>query len=295
MRADLLMLLAAMIWGCSFVAQRESLSTMGPIFYNGVRFLLGAVVVAGYTLWRTRSVARTPQASQQLRASRAGAWAAGSLLGGLVAVSICAQQIGLRYTQVANAGFITAMYVVIVPWLSILRGQRVRLVTGLGAASAAVGLYYLSGERWSLSYGDALELFGACVSSVQLICIGAWTQTYEPVRLALIQCIVCGLLCLGVACFVEPIHWQEIERSALTLFVGGALSVGIANTIQMIAQRDAQPSHAAIIFSTEGVFAALAAWIVLGQTLTPHAIGGCALVVLGCVLCQLMPARARAA
>ena len=284
LRANLLMLTGALIWGCSFVAQRLSLGTIGPFLFTGTRFLLGALVISSISLWF-----KPPPG-----AARRGAhpWRAGSVLGALVAVSICAQQIGLRYTKVANAGFISSMYVVIVPLLSLLLGQRVRLGTALGAALAALGLYYLSGEQWSLSYGDALELFGAAVISVQLLLIGKFTQKHDPLRLAVIQCIVCGVLCLSAAAVLETIRLEDIEHSLFTLFYGGAISVGVGYAIQVIAQRDAVPAHAAIIFSMEGVFAALAAWVVIGETLSWHAIVGCGLVVAGCMLSQLMPARA---
>lgn len=284
-RADLLMLLAALIWGCSFVAQRLSLATIGPFMYNGVRFLLGALVVAVFSPWLKRA-ARAP-----LPARTSMPWGPGILLGLLVAISLGAQQVGLRYTKVANAGFISSMYVVIVPVLSLLGGQRLRVGIVLGALCAAVGLYYLSGEHLTLTYGDGLELFGAAAISLQLMLLGTLTQRHEPLSLALIQNIVCGVASLAVACAIETIHLADIQRSAFTIFYGGALSVGVGYTIQAIAQKDAVPAHAAIIFSMEGVFAALAAWIIIGETLSWHAIGGCALVVLGCVLSQLVPGR----
>jgi drug/metabolite transporter (DMT)-like permease len=277
------MLICALVWGCSFVAQRLSLATIGPYLFTGTRFLLGALVISGISLWLKPS-------SNTVRDRRCP-WFAGCVLGTLVAVSILAQQIGMRYTKVANAGFISSMYVVIVPLLSVVLGQRIRLGTALGAGCAAVGLYYLSGENWSLSHGDALELFGAAVISVQLLLISAYTQKYDPLRLAVIQCVVCGVLCLGAATVMETIRLQDLARSAFTLFYGGAISVGVGYAIQMTAQRDAVPAHAAIIFSMEGVFAALAAWALIGETLSWHAIGGCALVVVGCVVSQLMPAR----
>jgi drug/metabolite transporter (DMT)-like permease len=283
LRADLLMLLCALIWGCSFVAQRLSLATIGPFLFTAVRFLLGALVISLISLWLKPTATRSRPPGYP--------WRAGAVLGALVAVSILAQQVGMRYTKVANAGFISSMYVVIVPLLSVFMGQRVRLGTALGAACAAVGLYYLSGEHWKLSYGDGLELFGAAVISAQLLLISAYIQKHDPLRLAIVQCLVCGLLCLGAASVVETIRLQDLQRSVYTLLYGGAVSVGIGYAIQMLAQREALTSHAAIIFSMEGVFAALAAWILIGETLSWHAIGGCALVAAGCLFSQLMPAR----
>ena len=291
LRADLLMLLAALIWGCSFVAQRLSLATIGPFFFTGIRFLLGALVVAALSHWL--KAAETTPAGDVPASRQRWPWGAGSVLGVVVAISICAQQIGLAYTKVANAGFISSMYVILVPILSLVTGQRLRWGIVAGALCATVGLYYLSGEHLKLSYGDGLELFGAAAISVQLMVLGSATQRYDPLRLALVQNTVCALACLSVAVFVETITLSDIRHSAIPILYCGALSVGVGYAIQAIAQKDAVPAHAAIIFSMEGVFSALAAWIIIGETLSLHAIWGCALVVAGCVLSQVGPLRRR--
>lgn len=291
LRADLLMLLAALIWGCSFVAQRLSLATIGPFFFTGIRFLLGALVVALLSHWLKAAGTTAPGAAAWSR--QRWPWGPGIVLGVAVAISISAQQLGLAYTKVANAGFISTMYVVIVPILSLVTGQRLRWGIVAGALCAMVGLYYLSGEHLRLGFGDGLELFGAAAISVQLMVLGSATQRHDPLRLALVQNTVCALVCLSVAAFIEPISFRDIQHSAFAIFYSGALSVGVGYAIQAVAQKDAQPAHAAIIFSMEGVFSALAAWIIIGETLSLHAIWGCALVVAGCVLSQLTPLRRR--
>lgn len=287
MRADVLMLLTALIWGGSFVAQRLSLDTIGPFLFNAVRFLLGALVVAALSRWLRSPQARTTRGRAPLP------WAPGILLGVLIAVSIGAQQLGLLYTKVANAGFISAMYVVIVPLLTLLGGRRLRPGIVLGALCAALGLYYLGGRHLTLGYGDGLELLGATAAAVQVLLIGSLTQKHDPLRLVLIQNLVCGVVSLAAAYALETIRLADIQHSALTIFYGGAVSVGIGYALQAIAQKDAVPAHAAVIFSLEGVFAAVAAWIVIGETLSAAALGGCALVLTGCVLSQL-PGRASA-
>ena len=290
LRADLLMLLAALIWGCSFVAQRLSLATIGPFFFTGIRFLLGALVVAGLSHWlkATDTTVRGDAAPRQR-----WPWGPGIVLGVVVAISISAQQVGLAYTKVANAGFISSMYVIIVPILSLVTGQRLRWGIVAGALCATAGLYYLSGEHLTLGYGDGLELFGAAAISVQLMVLGSATQRHDPLRLALVQNTVCALVCLSVAAFIEPMRFRDIQHSAFAILYCGVLSVGVGYAIQAIAQKDALPAHAAIIFSMEGVFSALAAWIIIGETLSLHAIWGCALVVTGCVLSQVGPLRRR--
>lgn len=286
LRADLLMLLAALIWGGSFVVQRQSLATIGPLLFTGVRFVLGALVVALLGRWLRPEPDRALGSRRRITGRM---WGRGALLGVLVAASIATQQVGLAYTKVANAGFISAMYVVIVPVLSMLAGHRLRPGILLGALCAAAGLYYLSGEHLVLQYGDALELFGALVISIQLMLMGAWVREHDALTLAWIQNLVCALVCLAAAAAFEPMHWSAIRDSAFTILYCGGLSVGVGYAIQAIAQRDAVPSHAAIIFSTEGVFAALAARIFIQEHLSWRAMFGCALVVLGCLLSQLAP------
>jgi drug/metabolite transporter (DMT)-like permease len=287
LRADCLMLFAALIWGCSFVVQRLSIATIGPYLFTGTRFLLGAAVIALLSHWLKRP------AEGAARARVHWPWVPGIVLGVLVAISIAAQQIGLAYTKVANAGFISSMYVVIVPLLSVLLGQRLRFGIIAGALCATAGLYYLSGEHLTLSYGDGLELLGAVAISLQLMLIGAYTQKHDPLTLALIQNLVCALVCLIAAFAFETVQWQEIERSTLTILYCGAISVGVGYAIQAVAQRDALPAHAAIIFSMEGVFAAVAARIFIHEQLSWHAIFGCSLVVAGCIASQVAPGRRR--
>lgn len=281
------MLFTALIWGGSFVAQRQSLATIGPYQFTGLRFLLGAAVVAAFSHWLSR-----PAADAQ-RQPTGWPWGPGALLGVIVAASITAQQIGLGYTKVANAGFISSMYVVIVPLFAVLLGQRLHTGIIIGALFAALGLYYLSGARLTLSHGDGLELFGAFAIALQLMLLGAYTQSHDPLRLALIQNLVCALVCLLAGAFIETIRWDAIARSAWPLFYCGALSVGVGYALQAIAQRDALPAHAAIIFSMEGVFAALAARVFIAERLSWHAVIGCSLVVAGCIASQVTPRGSR--
>jgi drug/metabolite transporter (DMT)-like permease len=290
------MLIAAMIWGSAFVAQRLSLDAIGPFLFTGLRFLLGALVVlvvlAMIVCARRAALAelskREPGGAREL-------FGAGVLLGLVLAASISLQQIGLQYTKVANAGFISSLYVVIVPLLGVLFRHRTGFGTWLGATLAALGMYFLSvNEHFSILYGDWYQLAGALVISVQMMLVGRFALRHDPLMLALVQFVTCGLACLVVGLAIEPVSLVGIERAAPTILYGGALSVGIAYTIQVVAQKHATPSHAAVIFSMEGVFAALAGWLVLGETLSARALFGCTLMLAGLIACQVMPARRRA-
>jgi drug/metabolite transporter (DMT)-like permease len=288
LRANLLMLIAAMIWGSAFVAQRLSLDAIGPFLFTGLRFLLGALIVLTLIV-----CVRRPALAELSRREPGGArelLGAGALLGVVLAASISLQQIGLQYTKVANAGFISSLYVVIVPLLGVLFRHRTGIATWLGASLAAVGMYFLSvDEHFSMLYGDWYQLAGALVISVQMMLVGRFALRHDTLMLALVQFVTCGVTCLAVGLAVEPVSLAVIARAAPTIAYGGALSVGVAYTIQVVAQKYAAPSHAAVIFSMEGVFAALAGWLVLGETLSTRAMFGCALMLAGLIVCQVMP------
>lgn len=286
------MLVAALIWGSAFVAQRLSLDAIGPFLFTGFRFLLGAcvVIVLIAYLKRRRQSDRTdnPPAND----GRA-VIVPGIVLGVLLSVAISAQQIGLRYTLIANAGFISSLYVVIVPLMGLLARHQTHNGTLAGAVLVAIGLYFLSvSEHFSVHYGDSYQLVGAIVIAAQVMLVGRFARRHDPLMLALIQFVTCGVICLTIGVVIEPLDLATLQRAAPTLLYGGVLSVGIAYTIQVVAQKDAAPSHAAVIFSMEGVFAALAGWLVLGETLTARAMFGCALMLAGLIVCQVAPAWA---
>jgi drug/metabolite transporter (DMT)-like permease len=292
LRANLLMLIAAIIWGSAFVAQRLSLDAIGPFLFTGLRFLLGALVVLILIVCVRRSALaelrqRAPGGARELLG-------AGVLLGTVLAASISLQQIGLQYTKIANAGFISSLYVVIVPMLGVLFRHRTGFGTWLGATLAALGMYFLSvNEHFSILYGDWYQLAGALIISVQMMLVGRFALRHDTLMLALVQFVTCGLACLIVGLAIEPVSLAVIERAAPTILYGGGLSVGVAYTIQVVAQKHAAPSHAAVIFSMEGVFAALAGWLVLGETLSVRALFGCVLMLAGLIVCQVMPAWRR--
>ncbi len=207
LRANLLMLAAAVIWGSAFVAQRLSLSVIGPFLYTGLRFLLGALVLVPLLL--TRQCARREIAAL---AQRPAGLLPGLLLGLLLAASISLQQIGLQYTRIANAGFISSLYVVLVPLIGVL--LRHRAGTWLGATLAAIGLYFLSvDEHFSVMYGDGFQLVGAILISIHVIAVGYFARRHDPLVLAFQQFLVCGLLCGAIGLGVETLDANTLARA----------------------------------------------------------------------------------
>jgi drug/metabolite transporter (DMT)-like permease len=284
---DLMMLLAAVIWGSAFVAQRLSADDIGPFLYTGLRFMLGVLVVLLFALAfpsQRRAIRAIPSNLPLLRA--------GGTLGLTTVIAISAQQIGLQYTKVANAGFITSLYVIIVPLMGLFARHKTATGTWLGALLALVGMYFLSvDEHFTILTGDWYQLVCALVISVQVLLVSRFARQHDPLALCVVQFAVCGAISLALALCLEPIGLASIHAAMPVILYGGGLSVGVAYTIQVVAQKRASPSHAAVIFSMEGLFAALSGWLVLGETLSLRAIIGCALMLGGLLICQLLPGR----
>ncbi len=289
-RADLLLMLTALIWGAAFVAQRMGMEHVGPFTFNGVRFALGALALQPL-IWRMR---RTRSREGNGPGAATGRIVRYGLVAGCVLFAGAAlQQVGIVYTTAGKAGFITGLYVVMVPLFGLALGNRAGAGTWLGALAAAVGLYLLSvNEDFSIAYGDVLELIGAVFWAGHVLLISRLSPGMDgtdAVRLAAAQFVVCSLLSLGVGVAVEPVSLAGIADAAVPILYGGLMSVGVAYTLQVVAQRDADPAHAAIILSLEAVFAAVAGYFLLGEVLALRALIGCALMLGGMILSQLRP------
>jgi drug/metabolite transporter (DMT)-like permease len=280
------MLGAAMIWGSTFVAQHLGMQGVGPFVYTGARFLLGALIVL--PLW-TR---RPPWLGQDLPALSHGAgglalWRAGLGLGLVLFAGVNAQQVGLLGTTVSNAGFITGLYVVIVPFMLLGMGQRMQASLWAAVALAAVGLYLLSVKAdFAVAPGDWLQLVSALIWAVHVVLVGVLARRHDPLRLAIAQYLVCGVLSLAVGLWREPVTAAGLWQAMPAIAYGGALSVGVAYTLQVVAQKTAKASHAAIIYSSEGLFSALCGAWVLGEQLGPRGMAGGALMLLAMLLAQ---------
>jgi drug/metabolite transporter (DMT)-like permease len=292
-KADFLLLLTALIWGLAFVAQRMGMDHVGPFTFNGVRFLLGAAALLPLAL---RS-ARNPDPSDFLRRTggRVGLWG-GLVAGTALFAGATLQQVGLVYTTAGKAGFITGLYVVIVPMIGLFFRQKSYPGDWLGAVMAAVGLYFLSvTEDLTMSFGDVLELVGAVFWAGHVCIIGWLSPRMRATRLACAQYAVCGALSLAAAFFTETVSLAGLSGALYPILYGGLLSVGLAYTLQVVAQRDAKPAHAAILLSLEAVFAALAGWALLDESMGGRGLFGCALMLSGMLASQLWPRGGAAA
>ncbi|MEM4245669.1 MAG: DMT family transporter [Candidatus Bathyarchaeia archaeon] len=284
-KPDALLLLTAAIWGFAFVAQRAGMGPMGPFTFNGVRFAVGSVSLLPILIiseMREAKCMSTGQGSDKRRLFGMG------LAGLLLYLGASFQQTGLVYTTAGKAGFITGLYVVLVPFLGILFGKRTGLGTWSGAFLAFAGLYLLSvTEGFIMFFGDLLVLIGSFFWAGHVMVIGWLAPIIKPVRLAFFQYVVCSSLSFVSAALSETFTLEGVYQALLPILYCGLLSVGVAYTLQVVAQKDARPAHAAILLSLEAVFAAIGGWMVLGETLLLRGIVGCFLMVSGMFLSQL--------
>ena len=290
LKPDALLLVTAAIWGFAFVAQRVGMNYVGPFTYNGVRFALGCLSLVPLLPGSRHAAlgAVLPPAGRRLF------WVGGGALGFVVFIAASLQQVALLYTTAGKAGFITGLYVVIVPLCGLFWGRRPGGGTVIGALLAAGGLYFLSvTESVEIEFGDGLVLVSAFFWAAQVLLVAWLSPRVNSVRLAFYQFAVCSLLSLAAAFCFETVSWNGIRAAAGPILYGGILSVGVAYTLQVVAQRDAHPAHASILMSLEAVFAVLGGWLLLDESMNLRGILGCGLMLTGMVVSQVWGLRFR--
>lgn len=283
LRSSILLLLTAAIWGFAFVAQRIGMDYLGPFTFNAIRFALGSISLIPVIYF----LGNGKKNRKQDKISRKRLIIYGMIAGSVLFTGATLQQIGLKYTTAGNAGFITSLYIVIVPILGLFLRQRSNIYIWSGAIVAAVGLYFLSiTSDFTIQFGDLLQLIGAFFWASHIIVIGYFVKDANPIKLSSVQFAMCSILSLVAALFTETIEIQGIVSAAVPILYGGLMSVGIAYTLQVVAQKDAKPSHAAIALSMEAVFAAIGGIILLGESMGIRGYFGAFLMLLGMLLSQ---------
>lgn len=285
-RANLLLIFIALIWGSAFVAQSEAMAYMGPMAFTGVRFLIGALVVTPLMWLEWRGLQRADQPLQR----GDGLKIAG--LGGLLLLGAAMQQIGIVSTSVTNAGFLTALYVPLVPVLGWLMWRHLpHWSVWPGALACLVGAYLLSGAHsLSIGRGDLWVIGSALPWAFHVLLVGRVAHRMAaPFLVAGGQFVVCGLAALAWALAFEPLQWADLQAALWPLLYTGVFSVGLAFTAQVVAQRYAHAADAAIILSSETLFAALFGYLLMGDRLGPQGILGCTLIFVSMMAVQLLP------
>lgn len=284
MKNNILLVLTALIWGCAFVAQSVGMDYVGPFTFNMARFLIGAIVLLPVIWFMDR---------QRKTGAEKGAGQKTLIIGGIccgiaLAVASTLQQWGILFTTVGKAGFITAMYIVIVPLLGIFIGKKVRpLIIGC-VAIAVVGFYFLCmTESLRLGLGDFLVLLCAIAFSIHILVIDHFSPKVDGVKMSAIQFLTAAIISAVPTLLWEQPVFTEILQAWQPVLYAGVMSCGVAYTLQIIAQKNADPTVASLLLSLESVFSVLAGWVLLGQGLSLKELFGCVLIFCAIILAQL--------
>jgi drug/metabolite transporter (DMT)-like permease len=317
LRADVLLLLTAGIWGFGFVAQRSGMEYVGPFAFNGIRFILGSLSLVPLILFRSRHAQKTSGTHQDsYKKLLIYSLSAGTCL----FIAVILQQIGIMFTTAGNAGFITGIYVVLTPIFGIFLGRKTGPATWLGSVFTLSGLYFICAVgKQGFNPGDIIVLASAIFWACHVLLIDRLVQNIDPIELSSGQFAVCGILMLIGTFLVEPFimpivgkinpalletgtfSWLPLTvlvsgisaqtiafpvNAIIPILYGGLGSVGIAYTLQAVAQRDAPPAHATIILCFEGCFAAIGGALLLSEKVGPWTLLGFILMLAGMLVTQ---------
>jgi len=279
--ANTLLLITAAIWGFGFVAQVMGMNYLDPYAFIGLRFLLGAVSLIPVIYFVHKRMPFEVTNKREL-------WLGCAVLGVILFTAGSLQQVGLLYTTASNAGFITGTYMVIVPILGLILKYQTGVNTWLGCFLAAFGLYLLSvKEGLTMGYGDGLQLLGAVFWAAHIMAIDHFIKRSPALLLAFGQFLLCGILALCVSSVLETTTFEAVANAVNVLIYAGIITVGVAYTLQVVAQNDTKPTHAAIILSLEAVFGAVGGALLLDEALSQREMLGCAIMLCGMIVSQV--------
>lgn len=289
-KSVLILLLTAAIWGFAFVAQRVGMQHVGAFTFNGVRFALGSLSLLPVIYFFSKKNVSENAYGETIESDEADfktTVKSGILAGSVLFIAASLQQVGLIYTTAGKAGFITSLYIVLVPILGIFLKQKTHVATWLGALTAVAGLYLLSiNENLIVEFGDLLEIIGAFFWATHIQLIDRYVKNVDVLKLSSIQFATCSVLSLIVAFIFEDVNFTGLSEALIPLLYGGIMSAGVAYTLQAIGQKSAKPSHAAIALSMESVFAAIGGAWLLHERLPVKGYAGCVLMLLGMLIAQ---------
>ena len=289
LKGSLMLFLTALIWGTAFVAQSEGMDHVGPFTYNAMRTLLGGLVLIPVTAL----FSRLEKDEQSLKAPIKTTVIGGIVCGTVLFAASSFQQLGIVYTTAGKAGFVTALYIIIVPIIGLFLGKRPRLLIWLCAAAAVAGFYLLCiRSDFTVSKGDLLVLAGAAFFAVHIMVIDSFNaRGVNGVLMSCIQFFTAGALMAFCMFFFETPVLSEIYSARFTIVYAGVMSCGVAYTLQILGQRRTEPAVATMLMSLESVFAALAGWVILHEALSYRELCGCGLVFAAVLAVQLLPEK----
>lgn len=285
------LLLATIIWGSAFIAQSVGMELIGPFTFQAIRCMLAVLFL--FPLSLLMDAGKGSFHSSVSRWKDKQLWKAGSICGIALFVAASLQQIGLIYTDAGKAGFITALYIVIVPLLGLFLGRKIPFTAVISVGIAVVGLYLLSCVGVSsINIGDICLILCALAFAVQILLIDRFAGSLDGLKLNCVQALVVSIISYVFMFALETVDWQNVFACWLPLCYAGILSMGVAYTCQIVGQRNVEPTTASLIMSLESVFAALFGWLLLKETMTPWELLGCGLMFAAVIISQI-PVRKR--
>lgn len=282
---ELMLLLAAFVWGLSFVAQDIGADIVPPFSFNGIRSLIGSVVLLPLIFFM----------DLKMPEEKVIGWNKETIIGGfLCGLALFAattfQQIGIMSTSAGKSGFITSFYIVVVPFLSVFLKKKIKLNSWISALIACVGLYFLSIQgEFRINKGDIYTFFCAIFFAMQIILIDKFASKTNCVKLSAFQFLTVGILSLPVLFFVEKPTIEMINEAKYALLYMGVMSCGVAYTLQTVAQKYVKPEISSLLMSFEAVFAGLMGWLLLDNQFTPNQILGCILMFAAVIISTVLP------
>lgn len=281
-KSTVLLFLTAIIWGFAFVAQRVGAEYVGAFTFNGIRFLLGSLSLIPVILIFEKEKFDKPKFIKTLLPSL--------LAGVILFIASTLQQLGVEWTGSAGkAGFLTGLYIVLVPVIRFFMGKKTSVFTFFGAVFALVGLFFLcmNGDKFEFGIGDIVLIIGAFFWAAHILVVDKYVKDISPLKFSMMQFFVCGFLSIVFALFTETIEFSAIKSAGIPILYGGLMSVGVAYTCQILGQKDADPTFASIVFSTESVFSAIGGAIILHEIMSGRSYFGCILIFIGIIFSQI--------
>lgn len=287
LKQSLLLLLCSTIWGLAFVAQSVGMEYVGPFTFSAIRNYIGAIVLLPF-IFANKNRQKNgiiPDESHQTK----NLWKGGIICGFFLFVATNLQQYGILYTTIGKSGFITAMYIVIVPIFGLFMHKPVGKKLWFGVLIAVIGLYYLCMPKggFTIQLGDIYLLGCAILFSLQILSVDYYAPLVNPIKLACIQFISCAVFSTICMLLFEAPSLENIMLAWLPILYAGALSSGVAYTLQIVGQRGLNPTLASLIMSLESVISLLSGWIILGEKLSRRELIGCLIMFIAIILVQL--------
>lgn len=289
MQSNILLLLTAIIWGSAFVAQKSGMDYIEPFTFNGIRTFIGGLVLIPVVLFMEKRKPQEEISAEEKKKGNKELLIGGVCCGMALFAAGSLQQFGVSYTTAGKAGFITTLYVVFVPIISVILRKKVRPIMWLCVAMGAVGLYLLcmTDASFKLTYGDTLVLLCAVAFAVHILTVDHFSPKMDGIKLSCIQFLTAGLI--GIICMFifETPDIGAILDCAVPLLYAGVLSCGLGYTFQVVAQKNAEPTVASLLMSLESVFAVVFGALLLHEVMSLRELSGCLIIFIAVIISQL--------